>query len=135
MMDGRRLVTNPTGWIAIAATALLMQGCAEKPAGPGPRIFNVDQVGGAKTCDVPKVTPTAGQETRVEVTVSNGGKPFAAGLLATGPAHGKVLIHTVGHDTRIDYTPARAFHGTDGFVVRLIPGDATIRASVAVGPP
>ena len=146
MMDGRRLVTNPTGWIAIAATALLMQGCAEKPAGPGPRIFNVDQVGGAKTCDVPKVTPTAGQETRVEVkvgndggwcgiTVSNGGKPFAAGLLATGPAHGKVLIHTVGHDTRIDYTPARAFHGTDGFVVKLIPGDATIRASVAVSPP
>jgi hypothetical protein len=135
-----------TGWMAILATALLMQGCAEKPAGPGPRIFNADQIGGAKTCVVPQVTPASGQETRVElkigndggwcgITVSNGGKPYAAGLLATGPAHGKVLIHTVGNDTRIDYTPARAFHGADAFVVKLIPGDATIRVSVAAGPP
>jgi hypothetical protein len=145
VMDGRRLVTNPAGWIAIAATALLMQGCAEKPAGRGPRIFNADQVGGAKACVVPKVAPAAGQETRVEVkvgndggwcgiTLSNSGKPFAAGLLATGPEHGKVLIHTVGNDTRIDYTPARAFRGADAFVVKLIPGDATLRASVTVDP-
>jgi hypothetical protein len=145
-MDGRRFATNPAGWLAIAATALLLQGCAGKPPAAGPRIFNVDQVGGAKTCAVPKVAPEAGKETRVEVkvgndggwcgiTVNNGGKPFAAGLLTTGPAHGKVQIHTVGADTRIDYTPQRAFVGADAFEVKLIPGDARIRASVAVGPP
>jgi hypothetical protein len=95
---------------------------------------------------VPKVAPAAGQETPAEVkvgndggwcgiTVSDGGKPYAAGLLTTAPAHGKVLIHTVGNDTRIDYTPERGFAGVDAFVVKLIPGDAMIRASVSVGPP
>ena len=134
------------GWLAVATTALLLQACAEKPAGPGPRIFKADQVGGAKTCVVPKIAPAAGQETPVEVkvgndggwcgiTVSNGGKPYSAGLLSTPPAHGKVLVHTVGHDTRVDYTPNRGFVGADAFSVKLIPGDGTIRASVAVGPP
>jgi hypothetical protein len=145
-MHSGRLATNPAGWLAIAATGLLLQACAEKPPGPAPRIFNADQVGGAKICVVPKVAPVAGQETRAEVkvgndggwcgmTVSNGGRPFSAGLLATPPAHGKVLVHTVGNDTRIDYTPDRGFAGADQFIARLIPGDATIRASVSVGPP
>jgi hypothetical protein len=146
-MNGRRRATNPAGWLAMAATALLLQACAEKPPpGPAPRLFAADQAGGAKTCVVPKVTPVAGQETQVAVkvgndggwcgiTVSNGGKPFPAGLLTTTPMHGKVLIHTVGNDTRIDYTPERGFAGADAFNVKLIPGDATIRASVSVGPP
>ena len=42
------------------------------------------------------------------ITVNNGGRPFDAGLLAAAPAHGKVLVHTVGNNTRIDYTPERA---------------------------
>jgi hypothetical protein len=102
--------------------------------------------GGAKICEMPKVAPAAGQEAAVAVkvgndggwcgiTVSNGGKPYAAGLLASAAAHGKVLIHTVGNDTRIDYTPERGFAGSDAFSVKLIPGDAVIRASVSVGPP
>jgi hypothetical protein len=135
------------GWLAMAATALLLQACAEgPPPGPAPRIFAADVAGVAKTCVVPKVAPAAGQETPAEVkvgndggwcgiTVSDGGKPYAAGLLTTAPAHGKVLIHTVGNDTRIDYTPERGFAGVDAFVVKLIPGDAMIRASVSVGPP
>ncbi len=58
--------------------------------------------------------------------------PFDAGLLAAPAQHGKVLIHTVGNDTRIDYTPAARYAGADAFAVRLIPGDATIRVTVTV---
>jgi hypothetical protein len=145
-MNGRRSATKPAGWLAITAVALLLQACAEKPPAAGPRLFNADQVGGAKTCVVPKVAPAAGQATPVEVkvgndggwcgiTVSSSGRPYSAGLLAAAPAHGKVLVHTVGNDTRIDYTPVRGFAGTDAFSIKLIPGDAVIRASVSVGPP
>jgi hypothetical protein len=140
-MNGGR---QATGWLAIATTGLLLQACAEKPPAPSARIFAADQAGAAKTCVVPNVAP--GQEAQVAVkvgndggwcgiTVSNGGKPFAAGLLTTPPGHGKVQIHTVGNDTRIDYTPDRGFAGADAFTVKLIPGDATIRAAVSVGPP
>ena len=45
------------------------------------------------------------------------------------PQHGKVLIHTVGNDTRIDYTPAARYAGADAFSVRLMPGDAMIRVT------
>jgi hypothetical protein len=65
----------------------------------------------------------------------DGPKPFGAGLLETRPAHGDVLIHEVGDDTRIDYTPDRGFAGHDAFAVKLIPGDAIIRVTVTVAPP
>jgi hypothetical protein len=145
-MNGMRQGSNPAGWLTLAATALLVQACAEKPASAPPiRMFAVDVAGGAKNCVVPKVTPAAGQQAEVAVkvgndggwcgiTINNGGKPYAAGLLASAPAHGKVLIHTVGNDTRIDYTPERGFTGSDAFSVKLIPGDAVIRAAVSVGP-
>jgi hypothetical protein len=108
-------------------------------------MFSADVTGGARSCTAPKLAPAAGQEAQVAVklgndggwcgiTVNNGGRPFAAGLLEASPAHGRVQIHTVGNDTRIDYTPERGFAGTDAFTVKLIPGDATIRAAVTVGP-
>jgi hypothetical protein len=144
-MNGMRPGSNPAGWLAITATALLLQACEKPPSAPAVRVFSADVSGGAKSCDVPKVAPVAGQETPVAVkvgndggwcgiTVNTGGKPYAAGLLATAPVHGKVLIHTVGNDTRIDYTPAARYAGADAFAVRLIPGDATIRVSVTVAP-
>jgi hypothetical protein len=106
-------------------------------------MFQADLVGSAKSCTVPQVTPAAGAETPVTInvgndggwcaiTVNNGGKPFDAGLVLTEPAHGKVYIHTVGDDTRIDYTPDSRFTGSDAFAVRLIPGAAVLRASVSV---
>ena len=61
-----------------------------------------------------------------------GDKPFEAGLLTVRPEHGDVLIHEVGDDTRIDYTPDRGFSGSDAFAVKVIPGDATINVAVAV---
>jgi hypothetical protein len=125
---------------------MVLQACAEKPSGPPVRLFAADFAGGAKSCVVPKVSPAAGQETPVAMklgndggwcatTVANAGKPFDAGLLIVPPTHGKVLIHTVGNDTRIDYTPELRFTGPDAFTVRLLPGNATIRASVVVSPP
>ncbi len=143
MMNGGRFAT----WLTATATAVLLQSCAAPPPPVSTtRIFAADVAGGAKTCVAPKVSPVAGRETPVEVkvgndggwcgiTVSNGGSPFSAGLVVADPAHGKVYIHTVGDDTRIDYTPDRGFRGTDAFTVRLIPGDATVRAGVEVAPP
>jgi len=147
VVNGKRWVVDHAGWLAIAAATLLLQACAERPPpGPSVRMFAVDLAGAAKNCTASKVTLAAGQTTDAALslgndggwcafTVNNGGKPFDAGLLTTPPAHGKVLIHTVGNDTRIDYTPEARFSGADSFTVRLIPGDPTIRASVSVGPP
>jgi len=131
--------------LAMVATALLLQACAQRATAPAPRVFAADMTGAAKTCTVPPVTPVAGKTTDVTmqlandggwcaITVNNNGKPFDAGLIAAPASHGKLLIHTVGNDTRIDYTPAPRHAGADAFSVRLIPGDATIRAAVTVTP-
>ncbi|MBV9538261.1 MAG: hypothetical protein JOY70_04945 [Acidisphaera sp.] len=128
--------------------ACLLAACqnAPAPAPPSARVFAADLSGGAKKCDAPKDIPlAAGKEAEVKVTVGNdggwcaiavgqGGKPFAAGLLTTTPAHGTVFIHTVGDVTRIDYTPEARYAGPDSFAVRLVPGDQAIRASVTVNP-
>jgi hypothetical protein len=127
----------------LLGTGALLQGCAPKSAAPGPRLFAVDLAGAAKTCKVSQVTPVAGQQTVVTMTVgndggwcaiavANNGKPYDAGLLTTEPEHGKVLIHSVGNDTRIDYTPAPGYAGVDSFTVSLVPGKPVLRAAVTV---
>ncbi len=132
-------------WVAAAAMALMLQACAPKPSGPTPRVFAADMTGAAHECTAPPVTPAPGQTIDpaiklrndggwCAITVNNNGKPFEAGLLLVDPQHGKVLIHTVGNDTRIDYTPDAHYTGTDGFSVRLIPGNATIRVAATVAP-
>jgi hypothetical protein len=131
------------GGLATTALALLLQGCAQQQPASTARVFASDLAGAARSCTVPKVTPAAGQPTPVAmkvgndggwcaITVDNGGKPYSAGLLVNQPAHGKVLIHSVGDATRVDYTPDVQYAGTDSFAVRLIPGDATITTSVTV---
>jgi hypothetical protein len=62
------------------------------------------------------------------------GHPYTAGLVITGAKSGKVHIHTVGDDTRIDYTPEHVPAVADSFAVRLIPGGATIQVSVNTTP-
>lgn len=134
-------------WIAILMTGVL-QACSQQPkAVPGARVYAVDLTGGAKICEVPKVKPVDGQTTETGIKVGNDGgwcgiavrqsdsKPFGAGLLASRPEHGSILIHEVGDDTRIDYTPDRAFTGSDSFAVKLIPGEAIIHIAVTVAPP
>jgi hypothetical protein len=100
--------------------------------------------GAAQSCEAHELAPIAGQTTDATIKLANDGgwcglqahqdgpKPFDAGLLAVRPTHGSVLIHEVGDDTRIDYTPDRGFVGTDSFAVKLIPGDAKVNVAVVV---
>jgi hypothetical protein len=64
------------------------------------------------------------------ISISKGGTPYSAGLLSQPARNGKVYVHTVGDDTRIDYTPNPGGTGPDAFAVRLIPGNAIIRVAV-----
>ncbi len=77
-------------WLATAATALLLQACAQQPSGPPPRVFAADMTGAAKVCTAPPVTPTAGHTTDAAIklgndggwcaiTVNDNGRPFEAG--------------------------------------------------------
>jgi hypothetical protein len=143
MAEGLSAMINGRSALGLAVLALLLQACADKPQATGARLFAADMTGAAKSCTVPSVTPSAGGETAVPmavrndrgwcaITVSNGGRPYSAGLLVNEPAHGKVFIHTVGDTTRIDYTPDARYAGADAFSVKLIPSDAVVRASVTV---
>jgi hypothetical protein len=141
---------NRGAWAAIVLSGLLLCACAPDkvgPAGSRLRIYAADLTGGAKVCVVPKVKPAAGQTMEAAVRLANDGgwcglsvrqdgdKPYDAGLLTTRAEHGEVVIHEVGDDTRIDYTPDRGFTGSDSFAVKLIPGSAVIRFDVTVAPP
>jgi hypothetical protein len=132
-------------------TGLALAGCSPREeAGPARstlRVYAADLAGAAKVCDVPKVNIVAGGGSAAPMKVANDGgwcaismhqdgpKPFEAGLLTTRPNHGDVLIHGVGDDTRIDYTPDRGFAGDDAFAVKLIPGNAIIQVTVTVTAP
>ena len=150
MTDNRR-ATRPLAWLALSLTAIALNGCGPN-AGTGSaasrlRVYAADLAGGAKACEVPSIAPANGQTTQAAIKLGNDGgwcglpvhqsgpKPFGAGLLTARAAHGTVLIHAVGDNTRIDYTPDRGFTGSDRFSVRLIPGDATIDVVATVLPP
>ena len=132
---------------AVLALSLgLLQACSEAPkpaAGPRLPVYASDLSGAAKQCEAGKPSLSAKQtaETTMKlsndggwcgVTASDGGKPFAAGLLTARPAHGKVLIHQVGDDTRVDFIPDFGYVGPDTFTVKLLPGEAALRVAVTV---
>jgi hypothetical protein len=151
-MTDKRRPTHPRAkhvlaWMILALAGAVLQACGPNAAGPGGprlRMFAADLAGGAKLCEVPKIAPPDGQTSEVAVKLGNDGgwcglsvhqegpKPYQAGLLQARPAHGSVLIHGVGDETRIDYTPDRGFAGSDAFTVKLIPGDATIHVAASV---
>jgi hypothetical protein len=139
--------TRHLAWPALLLAGVLLQACGQSANGPGgsrARVFAADMTGAARSCDVPRIGPASGQSTEAAMKVGNDGgwcglqvhqdgpKPFDAGLLTARPAHGSVLIHEVGDDTRIDYTPDRGFIGNDSFSVKLVPGNSTIRVAVIV---
>jgi hypothetical protein len=141
----RAISLRRAAWpLAALAAAALLQACnTPRQTASGTRLYANDLAGGARLCTVPDVSVTAGKESAVPmivgndggwcgVTVAQGGRPFAAGLLATRPSHGKVYVHPVGDATRIDYTPDVGFTGSDSFVVRLVPGDGSVRVAVTV---
>nr|WP_294531167.1 Ig-like domain-containing protein [uncultured Rhodopila sp.] len=136
--------------IAFLASGALLAACSNPaggPAGSTQRVYAADVAGAAKVCDAPAVTAAGGATTAATIKVANDGgwcglrlrqagtKPFDAGLLLTRPEHGSVLIHEVGDDTRIDYTPDRRFSGSDTFTVKLIPGEERIKVAVTVTAP
>ena len=130
----------------LLAAPFLLQACAEQP--PPQRVsttpvFHADMVGGARQCSASTPVLKPGQQATATIKVGNDGgwcaihvqhdgKPYAAGLLTQQARHGTVFIHPVGDDTRIDYTPAPGYRGTDSFEVQLIPGNPTIRVAVTV---
>lgn len=131
-------------------------GCVNKApvaAGPGVKLYAFDLAGAARQCTAPADVPlTPGHENLVTMAVSNEGgwcafkvdqtdaklgggpKPFAAALVTVRAAHGKVYVHTVGNDTRIDYSPDARYAGPDGFTVELLPGNLSIHTDVTVSP-
>jgi len=136
--------------LAIAAVCLVsvvgLQGCVEKPAATARLpVYAYDQTGAARHCTVPPVKPVADKQTDATISVENDGgwcafsvqqgrAPYTVGLVTARPQHGKVFVHSVGDETRIDYTPAPSFAGADSFTVKLLPGDALVAVAATVTP-
>jgi hypothetical protein len=133
-------------WLTLAVATLALAGCEQTGPASGTRLYHADFQGKATRCTPSTPTITAGQTTDATITQSGDGwcgilvhqpgpKPYDAGLLLKRPAHGDVLIHSVGDDTRIDYTPDRRATGPDAFTVRLLPGNADLHVAVTVAGP
>ena len=107
--------------------------------------YSTDLAGKAANCTVSAVTLVDGAESTATMTTGGGGwcgipvrrNDVALGAtLLTQPARGgAVYAHLVGDDTRVDYTPRPGTNGPDSFVVKFIPGDATMRVNVTVDAP
>ncbi len=143
-MTNARQARHLNAWLMIAMAGLLLQACSKGPApgATGSRIYAADVTGAAKSCEVSTPSLTDAKTSTATMKLANdggwcaikvaqsGSRPFATGLLTARPTHGKVFIHQVGDDTRIDYTPDRGFAGTDSFSVKLLPGESVIRVAV-----
>ena len=143
-----RLATTsrmPIATACLGALALLAAGCQDARApSRGTPVYAVDVNGGAKSCTTSAVDMSGSGPQTATMTVGNdggwcgvtvaqsGGRPFSAGLLQTRAQHGRVHVHTVGDNTRIDYTPDTGFTGADSFAVKLVPGNATLTVNVTV---
>lgn len=135
-------ITSSSIRLAVLGLAVAgLQACAPQATRTPTRQYFVDQGGIAPTCTTSKIELKDGQEATAEMTVGGGagrcsfsfsrdGNPYGAGLLTLRPEHGKVYVHTVGDDTRIDYTPQPTHSGPDRFVVTLVPGNASLRVNV-----
>lgn len=131
--------------IALAAAAAVLQGCAnQSPQAPTAQ-RNYDE-GIAKSCTSTPVDLAASATASATITMSNDGwcavravekdgKPFALGLVRSRPAHGYVVIRSLGGQTRVEYTTEGRYVGPDRFTVALrsrtanVP-DATVQVTV-----
>jgi hypothetical protein len=134
-----------TQTVMLTALGLVLAGCAEihtsAPDAVTGTVYSTDVVNKASVCTaaplsavkdgstVP-VTISTGGGGWCGVTLSQGGRPYSAGLLTKRARAGKVLVHTVGNTTRVDYTPAERAVVPDSFSIRLIPGDAILQVTV-----
>jgi hypothetical protein len=135
--------------IAFVLISALLQGCAAEPQ-PSTlqqheRLFASDLQGSARSCTASKLKPNDGRTMTTTMQVGNDGgwcsitfaqssNPYDVGLLTQAPQHGTVYIHPVGDDIRVDYTPEVDFSGTDMFVIKLLPGNPSVRVNVIVAP-
>jgi hypothetical protein len=132
--------------LAVAAAAIVLEGCATKPPEVGP---SVDlNVGIAKTCTFTPVQPAPGSNVSSAITMTNDGwcavrtteadgQPFLLGLVRQRPAHGTMLVQKLGGETRLEYTPNPGYTGTDSFTAALRPKaagapDAAVQVAVTV---
>ena len=107
--------------------------------------YSTDLAGKAANCTVSAVTLEDGKEAVATMKTGGGGwcgipvrrsdQPLGAALLSQPAKGGNVYVHTVGDDTRVDYTPRAGTSGADSFTVKFIPGDATMRVTVDVDAP
>jgi len=133
--------------IALAAAAVILQGCAQQPAAPQLAAEDYNQ-GIAKTCTGSPVDLSAATTATATInmtndgwcavrTVERDGQPFQLGLVRVRPEHGRVLIQKIGGQTRIEYTADSRYVGADRFTVALRPRtanapDATVQVAVTV---
>ena len=69
------------------------------------------------------------------IPVRRADQPLGAALLTQPPRSGSVYVHTVGDETRVDYTHRPGTRVADSFAVKFIPGDATMTVTVAAAAP
>ncbi len=130
---------------SLGALTLLAAGCQDKGiTAAGTPIYAVDVHGGAKACTTSSVDLSDGKAATATMSVGNDGgwcgvtvaqsghRPFAAGLVQTRAQHGTLFVHSVGDNTRIDYTPDPGYAGADSFAVKLLPGNPVLTVNVTV---
>lgn len=134
--------TRAVPWL-LGSAVLLLAGCNQQGGASRERVFAADVTGAAKKCEAPSPSVTDGKTSEAALKVANdggwcgislsrSGRPYDAALLTARPMHGRVVVNRVGDTTRITYTPAQRFVGSDTFAVKLIPGDAVVRVTATV---
>lgn len=113
--------------IAIAAAAIVLQGCAT-PA-PAPQATEDFNIGIAQACKFTASDFANGTATGTIEMTNDGwcavrlkekdGQPFQLGLLKARPQNGAVIIQKMGGETRLEYTANPRFVGADKFTVAL----------------
>jgi len=115
--------------------ALLAVAACAKPVPPAASVQPEPMDGAAAACTTTPTTLPKGEAGSVAMQVANDGgwcalritdkdgKPFLFGLLRERPQHGRVGVYKVLDNTRIEYTPAHGFTGSDAFVVAVAPKD------------
>lgn len=124
--------------------ALAVQGCATKPPTAAENLSDPMNDGRSTTCTATPVADGAGTITMsndgwCSVALSDGGAPFVLGRVTARPANGRIVVQTVGRDTRVEYTPNERFTGSDRFTVALRPRtagavDVPVQVAVTVSP-
>lgn len=124
--------------------ALAVQGCATAPVTTAAAdVTDPMNDGRSTTCTATPVANGAGTITMsndgwCSVAASDSGAAYLYGRVTARPANGRVLVQTVGRDTRIEYFPTAGFNGADRFTVALRPRaggaqDVPVQVAVTVG--